>query len=49
MASPRQAEQVDITQFFSDSTTQLLLGRLQAGVGQPGPDKRAPPLCCTAE
>jgi ATP-dependent Clp protease ATP-binding subunit ClpC len=24
MASPRQAEQVDITQFFSDSTTQLL-------------------------
>jgi ATP-dependent Clp protease ATP-binding subunit ClpC len=24
MASPRQAEQVDITQFFSDSTTNLL-------------------------
>jgi ATP-dependent Clp protease ATP-binding subunit ClpC len=24
MASPRQAEQVDITQFFSDSTTDLL-------------------------
>ena len=41
----RETEQVDVTQFFSDSTTQLLQWAAQQAVewGSPGPDERAPP------